>query len=177
MVELAERRTGVDWIVDWVAASFGAGAITGIALLAPGPLAGLVDPLRAVASRHQVRAPKGGKLQVPLLTLAPAQYAVACQQLLGSLHDGSVAVVDSRGVFESAMKQSRRRIASGGAAFTIARKDDVSEASALVAVALGLYAAKNQGWAAEAVVAADESAADADLAAMQAWYADDDGWE
>ena len=101
VVELAERRTGVDWIVDWVAASFGAGAITGIALLAPGPLAGLVDPLRAVASRHQVRAPKGGKLQVPLLTLTPARYAVACQQLLGSLHDRSVAVVDSCGVIAS----------------------------------------------------------------------------
>ena len=113
----------------------------------------------------------------PLVRLNGSGFAAASQQLLASVLDSAVAAVHSAGVFAGAVGQSRRRYSATSGGFTIARRDADSEASALVAAAIALYAARSEDWAAYGAANAAESAAEDELAAIDSYYGLDDEFD
>ena len=176
VIELVAQRPGVAWVAEFVEQLWynnqAASRIAGVALMSPGPMAGTYDRLRVYGEGHRLRQPKTGKLVSPVFGLKMTDLAVASQNLLEAVTTQEIAVVHSGGVFVDAVEQSRRRPYGTSGAFTIARKDFNTEASALVAAAIALHVAKGRGW--EEADAAQDSANMVD--AMRAWRGEEENW-
>ena len=175
--ELAERRAGITWILPWLAERWELGLFEGVAVLAPGPLSGELNAIEAVVASRPKRNPVTGDMFTPLVRLNGAGFAAASQQFLASVLDSAVAAVHSAGIFADAVGQSRRRYSATSGGFTIARRDFDSEASALVAAAIALYAARSEDWAEYAAANAAESAVEDELAVVEAYYGLDDEFD
>ena len=175
--ELAERRPGVSWVVPWLAERWDLGMLDGVAVLAPGPLSGELDAIEAVVASRPKRDPVSGEMRTPLARLNGVKFAAASQQLLASVLDSAVAAVHSADVFSNAVGQARRRYSPTSGGFTIARRTVDSEASALVAAAIALYAARSEDWAEYAAASAVESAVEDELTAVEAYYDFDDEFD
>ena len=143
---------------------WGSGHASGVCVLSPGPLKHLLPRLRTFGEQYKVRNAEG-KLVVPVLSLPPQGNAEASQLFLQAVLDRSVQVVFSAGVFADANSQSRRRKVGETGGFTIARADEETECSALVAAALAYYAATNEGWE----YAAADAHADRSASALKTW--------
>ena len=145
VLELVRQDNKVGWVADVVEDLWGSGHATGVCVLSPGPLKHLLPRLRTFGEQYKVRNAEG-KLVVPVLALPPHGNAEASQLFLQAVLDRSVHVVFSAGVFSEANSQSRRRKVGETGGFTIARADEETECSALVAAALAYYAATAEGW-------------------------------
>ena len=147
VIELVEYNNGIDWVPHYVEQHWAEGNIAGVALLVPGPLSNYEARLVSVGENHRIREAGTGKLVNPIMKLSQSQFAVASQNLRSNVLDSSIHVVFSDGKFVSALRQSRKRPLGTSGAFTIARKNDSSDCSALVAASLALYATQNDAWA------------------------------
>ena len=179
VIELVAQRPGTSWIADFVETIWHQGStsnrIAGVAIIRPSVLSGLYDRLRVYGEGYKLRDPRTGKMESPVLSISPADLAVASQNLLEAVVSQELHVSDSGSVFRDAVNASYRRPAGQLGAFTIARRDLKSDASPLVAAAIALHAAKGRGWQeAEAVQKSMNT-----TEAMRIWdegLEDDDDW-
>ena len=164
VVEPVRQDNKVGWVADVVEDLWGSGHASGVCVLSPGPLKHLLPRLRTFGEQYKVSDAEG-KLVVPVLALPPYGNAEASQLFLQAVLDRSVHVVFSAGVFIEANSQSRRRKVGETGGFTIARADEETECSALVAAALAYYAATAEGWQ----YATEEAKKGRSVDALTAW--------
>lgn len=145
VIELVDQQSGVDWVCGFVRDGWAKKLFSGVALLARGPLKGEVEELKTIARPYPYRTPEGKEVE-PLQLISQEEFSVAAQAFLSDVCKEEVHVVDSKGVFEDAVRQSRRRRYEHTGSFTIARRNFDSEASALVAACLAWFASSRKGW-------------------------------
>lgn len=133
-VEIAERKRGTGWVVNWIAERVQKHRASGVVCDASGPASSLIVALEAAG--------------IPVVTVTAKEYAQACGHLYDQVDQGRLRHLGSAELANAVAGAATRPL---GDAWAWSRKSSSVDITPLVAATLALWGAhqpveKSSGW-------------------------------